>query len=107
MTDSLFNNYEKFDAYNKRNLKSLLIGIILAISGFSILIYDKLNSYYSYYSALIFLSLLLICTSPLFISNLFTELKSRNIGEIGNRIKNFIILEVIFIAISFNLIFIF
>ncbi|MBD3228922.1 MAG: hypothetical protein GF329_12105 [Candidatus Lokiarchaeota archaeon] len=96
--------YEDLDKYKrKKNYKIISIGIILVVIGYIILIINDLGLFFPENIIITLISLILIHLSPIFLSDLFTHLVNRNIGKVGNALKPFTLLELIFIVISFNL----
>lgn len=96
--------YENLDKFKqKRNYKSILVGIILAIIGYLVLIINDLEilNYENFLITII--SLIIIHLSPIFLSNLCKHLINRDVGKIGTAVKPFILIELILIVISFNL----
>ena len=96
--------YEDVNKYKTRHTKIILIGVILVIFGYLLLCINKLDLFFQENLSLTIFSLIFIHCSPIFISNLYNKIKNRDIGEVGDVFKNFIISELIFIVISFNLI---
>ncbi|MHA1231363.1 MAG: hypothetical protein ACTSRP_21770 [Candidatus Helarchaeota archaeon] len=97
--------YENIEQYKNRNYKIILIGAIFAIIGYLLLCLNELNYFFSALLSVKILSLILIHVSPIFLSDLYSKLKIRDIGEIGNAIKPFIIIELVFTLVSFNVLY--
>ncbi|MHA1271031.1 MAG: hypothetical protein ACTSPY_14655 [Candidatus Helarchaeota archaeon] len=86
------------------NYFTFLIGLLLIVIGYIILCLNELNYFINYYFTIAFMSIIFIHSSPIFLSNLYSKIKKRDISGIGNVMKNFIILELILIIITFDII---
>lgn len=97
--------YENLDKHKNKNYKLIILGMIMAIIGYLILILNLLDILIIENLLITIISLIIIHSSPIFISKLYYGIKNKDYGEIGHKIKPFIIIELIFIIISLDILF--
>jgi len=96
---------EDLDKNKKNNIGIKLFGILLFITGLLIVILNLIGFYILKNLIFLITGVILIHISPLFITKFIIYLKKFDYGGIGNTIIKFLMYEVIFSIISFNLIF--